>query len=80
MPLEGARGRYALPTHSSVPSVNSWCFQTGTVAFSSSISAWQAWNASARCAQETPTMTAMSPTAPHVHSAFPLLNLEDPGY
>jgi hypothetical protein len=33
---------YALPTHSSEPSVNRWCFQIGTVAFSSSISAWQA--------------------------------------
>src|SRR5579859_4893528 len=36
---------YALPTHSSEPSVNRWCFQIGTVALSSSISAWQAWNA-----------------------------------
>ena len=43
--LRGMRGKvweemdYALPTHSSVPSVNRWCFQIGTVAFSSSISA-----------------------------------------
>ena len=54
---------YALPTHSSEPSVNRWCFQTGTEALSSSIMAWQAWNASARCGQDTPTTTARSPTA-----------------
>jgi hypothetical protein len=58
-----AAAGYALPTHSSVPSVNRWCFQIGTVAFSSSISAWHAWKASARCAQDTPTTTARSPTA-----------------
>jgi hypothetical protein len=43
--------------------VNRWCFQIGTVAFSSSISAWQAWKASVRCAQDTPTTTARSPTS-----------------
>src|SRR5215471_7838752 len=53
---------YALPTHSSEPSVNRWCFQIGTEALSSSISAWQAWKASARCGQDTPTTTARSPT------------------
>ena len=36
-----------------MPSVNRWCFQIGTAALSSSISAWQASNASARCAQDT---------------------------
>jgi hypothetical protein len=36
---EGAGTTHALPTHSSVPSVNRWYFQTGTVALSSSISA-----------------------------------------
>ena len=34
---------YALPTHSSVPLVNRWCFQTGTAALSSSVSARQGW-------------------------------------
>jgi hypothetical protein len=33
-PAPEASGDYALPTHSSVPSVNRWCFQIGTAAFS----------------------------------------------
>ena len=40
---------YGLPTHSLSPSANRWCFQIGTVAFSSSIRARHASNASARC-------------------------------
>src|SRR5262245_60088033 len=46
---------YGVPTHSSVPSLNRWCFQIGTVALSSSIRSRQASIASPRCAAQTPT-------------------------
>src|SRR4051794_2530665 len=52
-----------VPTHSSVPSLNNWCFQIGTVALRSSISAREASNASARWAAVVATMTAASPIA-----------------
>ena len=40
-------------THSSVPSVNTWCFQTGSFSLVRSTSAWHAANASPRCAVAT---------------------------
>jgi hypothetical protein len=43
-----ARPGQAEPTHSSVPSVNSWCFQTGSRRLTSSTSSAQAANASFR--------------------------------
>ena len=42
--------RQGVPTHSSVPSVNCWCFQIGTSSLSVSISAREAANASPRWA------------------------------
>ena len=53
--------RYGVPTHSSVPSANPWCFQIGVCRLSSSISCRAASNASSRCGAETATTTAMSP-------------------
>src|SRR6516162_3699468 len=52
---------HGVPTHSLVPSAKRWCFQIGTDALSSSISARHASNASARCEQDTATTTARSP-------------------
>src|SRR4051794_32349096 len=43
-----ARTAQGVPTHSSVPSVNRWCFQMGTSSLSVSISARDAANASPR--------------------------------
>ena len=53
---------YALLTHSLSPPANRWCFQIGTVCLISSISARQASKASPRCALDTATTTARSPT------------------
>src|ERR1700729_2796363 len=52
---------HGLPTHSVVPSVNRWCFQIGTEAFSTSIRSRHASNASARCGQATAATTARAP-------------------
>ena len=52
-----------VPTHSSVPSTNRWCFQIGTVSLSSSMRARLASKASARCTAAAATTTATSPMA-----------------
>src|ERR1700684_3738504 len=54
----GMAEAYALLTHSLSPPRKNWCFQIGTVALTSSISASQAANASARCAALTAATTA----------------------
>ena len=52
---------YGELTHSSRPSWKTWCFQTGTVALSRSISAREAAYACPRCGADAATSTAMSP-------------------
>ena len=55
------RRRYGVPTHSSVESSKTWCFQIGTSALRVSMRSREAANASPRWAAVVATTTARSP-------------------